>query len=341
MKITCPTCRNVYDVPKHKIPAGKKVSAKCKQCGGRIVLEMKADETKQNTSKTQPAVKKEIMKSVERFSITACFSESLVLTRDNLIAFLGASILAWVCSILTLTLLFPALMTGLESMYLKAKAGERIKATDVFMHRRKWFSLYIDACMIAWHASWFAGLLILPMILVVFLLNNIGIASSQILIIAQIFGILIFLVVCYRESRHLHALNLSAEFGLRGNESRHLSKMAIKDRRRDAFFVVLLAITIIFYWSFDPVFTPISVLALLLVMGATSMAYLHDMGNNEKILELVENYRQEYRRELSKEPENPCPTCGNSNVYKTQTEFGQGDWCPDCKMSLREMRGLA
>jgi transcription initiation factor IIE alpha subunit len=71
------------------------------------------------------------------------------------------------------------------------------------------------------------------------------------------------------------------------------------------------------------------------------MAFLHDVGEKEEVLEIVKKYKEEYKRELSKEAENPCPTCNNSNVYRTQTKFGQGDWCPDCKMPLREMRGLA
>jgi len=76
-------------------------------------------------------------------------------------------------------------------------------------------------------------------------------------------------------------------------------------------------------------------------MGATAMAFLHDVGEKEEVLEIVKKYKEEYQRELSKEAENTCPTCNNSNVYKCQTKAGYGDWCPDCKMSLKEMRGLA
>ena len=39
MEITCPTCNASYNISDDKIPEGKKVSAKCKKCGGRIVVE--------------------------------------------------------------------------------------------------------------------------------------------------------------------------------------------------------------------------------------------------------------------------------------------------------------
>lgn len=48
MKITCPTCHAVYNIPNDKIPVGKRVSATCKKCGGRIVIETKLDRVEQN-----------------------------------------------------------------------------------------------------------------------------------------------------------------------------------------------------------------------------------------------------------------------------------------------------
>jgi uncharacterized protein (DUF983 family) len=36
---------------------------------------------------------------------------------------------------------------------------------------------------------------------------------------------------------------------------------------------------------------------------------------------------------------NVCPQCGSPDVYKAYIEDGgQGDWCPNCKMSLQKMR---
>jgi hypothetical protein len=43
MKITCPTCNVIYNVPSYKIPKGNKASAKCKKCGGRILVDVKVE----------------------------------------------------------------------------------------------------------------------------------------------------------------------------------------------------------------------------------------------------------------------------------------------------------
>ena len=70
------------------------------------------------------------------------------------------------------------------------------------------------------------------------------------------------------------------------------------------------------------------------------MALLHDLGEKEEILELIDKYLEEYKKPVG-DPENPCPTCGNSNVRWAYIEDGgKGDWCPDCTMSLKKMRGL-
>ena len=42
MKIVCPKCNAVYDIPSDKIPQGKRASATCKECGGKIVIEPSA-----------------------------------------------------------------------------------------------------------------------------------------------------------------------------------------------------------------------------------------------------------------------------------------------------------
>jgi len=111
--------------------------------------------------------------------------------------------------------------------------------------------------------------------------------SAYISISYLIISVLLFFIVCYRESVHLHALNLAAEYDLRGPESRYFSRVAIRDRRKGTIFVLLLAITFIFYWSFVPIFVLISLLFLSMLMGATSMVFLHDMGEKEEILERV------------------------------------------------------
>jgi hypothetical protein len=234
-------------------------------------------------------------------------------------------------------------MTGLEGMFLKARAGESVKATDVFMHCRKWWPLFIDACVIGWHVGWFVFLLSLVAFGLFMLLNQLFLVP--VVNPAIFFGIaelLILLAACYRESRHLHALNLAAEFGLKGADSRHISRLAIKKRLRDTLFVVLLAIVFVCYWSFHKILTPLSLLLLLEVMGATSMVFLYDLVENKEIFDLINQYREAYQKGSTAKAENPCPTCDNSNVRKAYIEDGgQGDWCPDCEMSLQRMRGLA
>ncbi|MCP4669171.1 MAG: hypothetical protein GY849_22780 [Deltaproteobacteria bacterium] len=39
MKIAYQSCNTSYDIPRDRIPRGKKVSAKCKKCGSRIVIQ--------------------------------------------------------------------------------------------------------------------------------------------------------------------------------------------------------------------------------------------------------------------------------------------------------------
>jgi len=60
MKITCPTCNLVYNLPSHKIPKGENASAKCKKCGGRIVVEAKVEETKPIILEADHASKNEV-----------------------------------------------------------------------------------------------------------------------------------------------------------------------------------------------------------------------------------------------------------------------------------------
>jgi hypothetical protein len=281
------------------------------------------------------------METKEGLSILSCFKESISLTFSNFFAFLGAAVLAWICSVLSLSLMFPSLMTGLENMYLRAKAGEQVKATDIFIHRRKWWSLYWVSVGIAWHVAWFVFPLALVASVGKMLLIKLMVPTMHQNLFWITASFLIFLATCYRESLHLHALNLSAEFGLAGADSRHLSRLSIKSRWKDTVFTILLAVALVLFWIFDPILTPVGVLLLLPIMGATSMALLHDLGEKQEILELVRNYQEHRQRRLTEKAENPCPTCDNSNVRRSYIEDGgKGDWCPDCDMSLQKMRGL-
>ena len=193
------------------------------------------------------------MEKEQSLSIVWCFRQSISLTFRNFFAFFGAAILACFFSILTIGFMFPCLMTGLENMYLRAKAGDKMKATDVFAHRRKWWSLYCDSVALAWHAGW-------PVIVLAFGYEIFSSMLSEtvdprytpsIMISYLVALILLGLWSLFRESKYLHALNLAAEFGLKGADSRHLSKQSVKSRLKDTIFVVLLAVRPP-YFSFQP-----------------------------------------------------------------------------------------
>ena len=292
------------------------------------------------------------MEKQQTLSIVWCFRESISLTFRNFFAFFGAAILACIFSILTIGLMFPCLMTGLENMYLRAKAGDKMKATDVFAHRRKWWSLYWDSVAIAWHAGWPVGVLALAYgVLMPLILKTVDPRYTPTIMISSLVAwVLLGLWSLFRESKHLHALNLTAEFGLKGADSRHLSRQSVKSRLKDTVFVVLFTILapLLFFsaaliplgYSYSLILLPITLLLLTLTMGATAMAFLHDLGEKQEILELIEKYLEAYKRPVG-EPENPCPTCDNSNVRWAYIEDGShGSWCPDCMMSLKKMRGL-
>ena len=292
------------------------------------------------------------MEKQQTLSIVWCFRESISLTFRNFFTFFGAAILACIFSILTIGFMFPCLMTGLENMYLRAKAGDKMKATDVFAHRRKWWSLYWDSVALVWHAGWPVGVLAIAYgLLFPFILETVDPRHTPtIMISCFVVFILLGLWSLFWESKYLHALNLAAEFGLQGADSRHLSEQSVKSRLKDTVFVVLLVVLtpLLFFFaaliplsfSYSLILLPTTLLLFTLTMGATAMAFLHDLGEKQEILALVEKYLEAYEKSVG-EPENPCPTCDNSNVRRAYIEDGgRGDWCPDCMMSLKKMRGL-
>jgi len=83
MNITCPVCNKVYNVPDRNISKGKKITAKCKNCGGRIVVEERVDTARPAAPKTKFAAGKDVKTVVkegvpvnkERFR----FKESFIL----------------------------------------------------------------------------------------------------------------------------------------------------------------------------------------------------------------------------------------------------------------------
>lgn len=63
MKIICPTCNAVYNIPNDKIPVGKRFSATCKKCGGKIVKEPKPDILEQNNVQLKDKSVKDVSSS--------------------------------------------------------------------------------------------------------------------------------------------------------------------------------------------------------------------------------------------------------------------------------------
>jgi predicted Zn finger-like uncharacterized protein len=70
MKITCPTCNAAYNIPNDKIPVGKRVSATCKKCAGKIVIEPKLDKVEQNNLQSEDKNKslKDVSSTHPKFS---------------------------------------------------------------------------------------------------------------------------------------------------------------------------------------------------------------------------------------------------------------------------------
>ena len=53
MEISCPTCYSLCNIPNHRISEGKKTSTNCKECGGRIVVEVIVGTTKRSHPRTK------------------------------------------------------------------------------------------------------------------------------------------------------------------------------------------------------------------------------------------------------------------------------------------------
>lgn len=54
MKIVCPTCNAIYKIPDDTIPSGKRAAATCKKCGGKIVIEPRAETRSDQTTHAEP-----------------------------------------------------------------------------------------------------------------------------------------------------------------------------------------------------------------------------------------------------------------------------------------------
>ncbi len=54
MKIVCPTCNAIYKISDDTIPTGKSAVATCKKCGGKIVIEPRAETRSDQTAQAEP-----------------------------------------------------------------------------------------------------------------------------------------------------------------------------------------------------------------------------------------------------------------------------------------------
>jgi ssDNA-binding Zn-finger/Zn-ribbon topoisomerase 1 len=109
-------------------------------------------------------------------------------------------------------------------------------------------------------------------------------------------------------------------------------------------------------WSFDEkvVILIIAFVGFLVLIWILSSPRIIDAGKIAAVLGFVAIFRtikyiMQKRKEekglkadqYMKETGKLCPTCGNSNVRSAYIEDGgMGDWCPNCKMSLKKMQGL-
>jgi hypothetical protein len=170
-------------------------------------------------------------------------------------------------------------------------------------------------------------------------------SEIDLIVVFALFGIywlFCLLAISYMESRYLHAFNLAAEFGLKGGDSRHVSKIATKKRWKATWFAFLYFFLLSLPFASSVYVAAFSLLAFPLLTGATAMAFIQDV-NDQKVIELIQKYLDKYEGKVitswrAGEVGKPCPTCGNSDVYEAYIENGgRGDWCPHCKMSLKMM----
>ena len=226
------------------------------------------------------------------FVVKKYFRESWQLTQSNLGAFIGATAIMVVGSVLTLFLMLPVLMSGLEGMYLRAWQGKTISARDVFMHRRKLFPLlgttFLIILDIVLSLLVFIVLTFL-LISVLFVLLNVFAAKVSelssfvklvLLLIVPLWVLGVTVLICYREGLYLHALNFVSECDLGVFDSLRQSKIATKNRWSAAFLAFLyLVVSGMFFSSLHELpFLFIALFLFPLVVGATAMAFALDVG---------------------------------------------------------------
>lgn len=218
------------------------------------------------------------------------FKESWQITRTNPVAYIGATILLVIFSILTLSLLFPTLITGIEGMYLRAREGKKVRASDIFMYRRKFFPLLGASLLIASDVFFTSLFLVIPLVLffyIAFVVMRppIPLGSPVIIVSCALWSIGYALLTVRREGRYLHALNFIAERGSQIIEGLKKSRIAVKNRWKAAGMAALYLGTLPMPFSLISGKGPLelriglTILGLFLVpliLGTTAMAFAHE-----------------------------------------------------------------
>ena len=220
------------------------------------------------------------------------FKKSWQITRTNPVAYIGATILFVIFSFLTLFLLFPTLITGIEGMYLRAREGKKVRASDIFMYRRKFFSLLGASLLIALDVAFTLLLFTVPLVLffyIAFVVMSppIPLGGPVIIVSCALWSIGYVLFTLRREGRYLHALNFIAERGSQITEGLKKSRIAVKNRWKAAGIAALYLGTWPMPFSLISGEGPLelriglTILGLFLVplvLGTTAIAFAHETG---------------------------------------------------------------
>jgi len=185
------------------------------------------------------------------------------------------------------SLMIPTLLTGLEGIFLKAMRGQEISVKDIFMYKNKSISLLGCSFIIGFEAS----LIYLVYSIFMGLIYNIFRSSKPAMIIL---AIICYVLICWREGKHIHALNFIAERNCKVLDALRHSRKMIKHGFTSAFLVFLYSIPwvifIVVTISVSKLYEPniflvlgiilvslcLCMLLLLIAMGATAILYIYE-----------------------------------------------------------------
>jgi hypothetical protein len=109
---------------------------------------------------------------------------------------------------------------------------------------------------------------------------------------------------------------------------------------------ILLAIIVIpmFIWLWWMIFTKAGYpgwYGILMIIPLVNLGFLFMLALGDwPVLQTLKKLQAgESLPELPAGNVTQCPQCGSTDIYKAYIEDGgQGDWCPNCKMSLQKMK---